>query len=292
MHSLNETNGDHKIPVHATPTEPNGSLIIIGGREQKQGALEILEEVARRVGAGKLIVATIASEEPEEQWEDYRKVFNELGVTRIEHLNVKRREELLDNPRIELFDDVQVLFFAGGDQLKITSKFGGTPLCDRMRQLYQSGATIAGTSSGASVMSEVMMAGGEDNSSSSSPQLAAGLALVPGLIIDQHFAERGRIARLFQAIAQNPRLLGIGIDEDTAVILQGHREFTVLGNGAVYVIDGARLRYTNLTEENTSAPSIYGMVVHVLSAGDRFDLGSREPTYVAAEAAVAHSQQP
>jgi cyanophycinase len=167
------------------------------------------------------------------------KSFSELGVVRLEHLHVDRREELLDGTRYEVLDNASVLFFTGGEQIKITSKFGGTPLCTRMREIYEAGATIAGTSSGASVMSEVTMAGGEEQSSkvATTLRLAPGLALAPGMIIDQHFGERGRIGRLIMAVGQNPRLLGIGIDEDTAIVLKNHREFSVMGT-AVFVVDG------------------------------------------------------
>jgi cyanophycinase len=266
-------------PVYATPVEPQGSLIIIGGHENKEGHRPILEQIARSVRKGKLVVATLASEEPEEQWDTYRTAFIELGVSRVEHLDVRKREELLSNPRLDLLDDAEVLFFAGGDQTKITSRFGGTPLCTRMRERYEQGATIAGTSSGASAMSEVMMAGGDENTSSgtASSSLAAGLGLVPGLIIDQHFAERGRISRLFKAVAQNPRLLGIGIDENTAIVLEEHREFRVLGSGAVYVVDGKALLYSKSPEEGAAPSSMFGLWTHVLSDGDRFDLRSRTP---------------
>src|SRR3954453_6765143 len=152
-----------------------------------------------------------------------------------------------------MLDEGTVVFFAGGDQLKITSKFGGTPLCDRMRQLYSRGALIAGTSSGASVMAEVMMAAGESESShqgQESVRLSAGLGLISGVIIDQHFAERGRMGRLLGAVALNPRLLGIGIDENTAIVVNENRSFEVVGAGAVYVVDGFEVSFTNVAEED------------------------------------------
>ena len=154
--------------------------------------------------------------------------------------------------RPEMLDERTVIFFAGGDQMKITSKFGGTPLCDRLRQLYTEGALIAGTSSGASVMAEVMMAAGESESShqgQESVRLAPGLGLISGVIIDQHFAERGRMGRLLGAVAQNPRLLGIGIDEDTALVFQGHEQAAVIGSGAVYIMDGRSITHTNAVRE-------------------------------------------
>src|SRR3954451_5197359 len=265
--------------LDATPCHPKGMLVVIGGHEQKEGHRPILEVLAKRVGSGKLVVATLASEEPESQWKEYERSFRELGVSRIEQLNVQQREELLHDPRVDVLDDARVLFFAGGDQMKITTKFGGTPLCDRMREMYQQGATIAGTSSGASVMTEVMMAAGDSDSSNEvggALRLAPGLGLVSGIIIDQHFAERGRMGRLMGAVAQNPRLLGVGIDEDTALVLDGHREGSVVGSGAVYVIDGREVTYTNVAEDQKQTMSVFGIKVHVLSRGDKFALMHRK----------------
>lgn len=264
----------------ATPCNPKGKLIVIGGREQKEGHRPILELLAKQVGSGKLVVATLASEEPESQWHEYERCFRELGVKRIEQLDVRRREELVSDPRLHLLDDVRVLFFAGGDQMKITTRFGGTALCERMRELYQEGATIAGTSSGASVMSEVMMAAGEGDTSlevGGSLRLAPGLGLVAGIVIDQHFAERGRIGRLMGAVAQNPRLLGVGIDEDTAFLLDAYEEGSVVGSGSVYIIDGREITYSNLAQNEKQTMSVFGMKVHVLSSGDKFDLTNRRP---------------
>jgi cyanophycinase len=280
--SSHHTNGISRseTQLDATPCRPNGTLVVIGGKEKKEGDRPILELLAKRVGSGKLIVATLASEEPQEQWQEYQKTFRELGVERIEQFDVRRREELIQDPKLELLDDATVLFFAGGDQMKITSRFGGTPLCDRLRQIYEGGATVAGTSSGASVMTEVMMAAGETDESNKvggSLRLAPGLGLLSGIIIDQHFAERGRMGRLLGAVAQNPRLLGIGIDEDTALIFKGHTEAAVLGSGAVYIVDGRPISNTNTAEGEQQTMSMFGAMLHVLTQGDRFDLASRQP---------------
>ena len=267
-------------PLHATPEHPRGSLIIIGGNESKAGDRAILEQLARRAARRKLVVATFGTEDPEQQWQQYRKVFQELGVRRLEHLDARRREDLLDNPQLDVIEDAAVIFFGGGDQLKVTSRFGGTLLCDQIRELYRRGATIAGTSSGASVMSETMMVAGpadDSHEGNGSLRMAPGLGFIPGVVIDQHFAERGRMGRLLGAIAQNPRLLGIGIDEDTAVEFDGHATIRVLGSGAVYIVDGRGMTYTNATEESGGTSSMFGMAVHVLSRGDTFDLETREP---------------
>jgi cyanophycinase len=267
-------------PLNGTPRQPGGSLLIIGGNENKDGHRPILEELARRVGSGTLVVATLATDQPEDQWKEYRRVFRDLGVRHIEQLDVRRREDLLEDPRLELLDKASAVFFAGGDQLKITSRFGGTPLCDRMRELYARGGTIAGTSSGASVMSETMMVAGNAEAShpmNGSLRMAPGLGLMPGVIIDQHFAERGRMGRLLGAVAQNPRLIGIGIDEDTAATFDGQRHLRVLGSGAVYIVDGRTMAYTNAAEDAAHIASAYGMTVHVLTKADSFDLETREP---------------
>jgi cyanophycinase len=265
----------------ATPCQPSGTLVVIGGKEKKEGDRPILELLAQRVGSGKLIVATLASEEPQTQWQEYQKTFRELGVQRIEHLDVRRREELLENPRLELLDDLTVLFFAGGDQRKITSRFGGTPLCDRLRELYEKGVTVAGTSSGASVMTEVMMASGETDESNvvgGSLRLVPGLGFLSGVIIDQHFAERGRMGRLLGAVTQNPRLLGVGIDEDTALVFQGHTQAATIGSGAVYIVDGRHTAYSNAAEE-VRTMSVFNIKLHALTEGDQFDLTTREPRH-------------
>jgi cyanophycinase len=254
--------------------------MVIGGNENKDGHRTILEHIAGRVGSGTLVVATLASDVPGEMWTQYQRVFKDLGVRHIRQLDARRREDLLAEDVQGMLDDASVLFFTGGDQLKITSRFGGTELCDRMRQLYAKGATIAGTSSGASVMSESMLVSGEGDASHSlegSLRMAPGLGIMPGVIIDQHFAERGRIGRLVGAVAQNPRLLGLGIDEDTAAVFEGQRTLRVIGTGAVYVVDGRGLTYTNAAEGSEGTASVYGLLLHVLSDADTFDLERREP---------------
>src|SRR5688572_23429288 len=253
-------------PLNAVPHVAKGALIIIGGNENKEGHKPILEEVARHVGRGKLLIATFASEEPEEQWEEYRRVFAGLGVKRIAHLDARTRDEMLSEMQLQKVIGATAVFFCGGDQLKITSRFGGTALCDRIRKIYANGGVVAGTSSGAAVMSETMMIasnGDEARTGLGSLRMAPGLGFIPGVIVDQHLAERGRIGRLVAAVSQNPRMLGIGIDEDTAICVDGQRRFAVLGSGAVYVIDGSKLSYTDVAEDAGESASMYGLTLHV-----------------------------
>lgn len=276
-----------RSPNQDVPQNAKGTHIVIGGNENKERHRPILSELARRAGSGKLVIVTVASEEPEEQWKEYSRTFADLGVNNVVQLDARDRQDLVgDNHLNDVIEGATVIFFAGADQMKITSKMGGTRLCSRLREIYHEGATIAGTSSGASVMSEVMMAAGEGQDSlqvDGSLRLAPGLGLLSGVLIDQHFAERGRMGRLMAAVAQNPRRLGIGVDEDTAFVCNGDREFTVIGSGAVYVLDGRHITHTNAAADGTPTLSAFGFIVHVLSRGDRFDLIRRTPEVSAGE---------
>ena len=265
----------------AKPSAAQGTLIIIGGHEEREGEAIILRAVAERVKSGKLVVATLATSEPEETYGEYRRAFTALGVKQIVHLDVSDREDLLRNPRLELMEGASVVFFTGGGQLRITTQFGGTQLCEQIQEFYRQGGTIAGTSAGASVMSDTMLVSGDADSShrvGANLLMAPGLGYIKDVIIDQHFAERGRIGRLLGAVAQNPRLLGMGLDENTAIVVEKENRVQVLGAGAVYIVDGRQVTCTNMTDEDQDRTlSIFNVRLHVLSQGDEFDLWTREP---------------
>ena len=266
------------MPMHGTKPG-QGTLVIIGGGEDKEGDRVILREVARRLDGGKLVLATVASHEPEGYFEAYQKAFADLGVTDLTELYVRDRAETLDPEKLRSFEGAAGVFFSGGDQLRISSQIGDTPVESRVREIYERGGLVAGTSAGASVMSDTMLVKGSSGESHRIGDLhmAPGLGLVRDVIIDQHFAERGRYGRLFGAVAHNPRELGLGIDEDTAIVLAGRR-FEVLGSGCVYVIDGAGVTHSNIAEARPErALSIYDVRLHVLSSGDVFELARRRP---------------
>lgn len=266
---------------------PRGTLIIIGGHEDKEGNRLILRAVAERVGDGALVVATVASGLPAEVWGDYEPLFKGLGVRDVRHLHVDTRQEALGADALAVLDGATAVFITGGDQLKLTSQLGDTPIYSRLMEIYEQGGTVAGTSAGASVMCETMLVEGEGSSSATvggSLRMAPGFGLINGVIIDQHFAERGRIGRLVSAVSHNPRILGIGVDENTAIVCEPDRCFTVLGAGAVYVLDGRGLSYTNLSDEDRERTlSAYDVRLHVLSMGDEFDIHERRPTSHPAE---------
>jgi cyanophycinase len=256
-----------------------GALVVIGGHEDKEGEKVILRELARRAGSGRLVVCTVASSQPDAYWETYERVFRGLGVRHVWHLDVDNREEAKSERKLRILDDACVVFFTGGDQLKITSTLGDSPIYTRLCEIFsEDGGTIAGTSAGASMMCETMLVRGEQEQSA---RLGAPLVMAPGLgfvknaIVDQHFAQRGRIGRLLGAVAHNPRVLGIGIDENTAAIFE-NRHFTVLGENAVYVVDGTSASYSNITELGEDrALSVFDVKLHVLSDGDSFELDER-----------------
>jgi len=261
-----------------------GRLIIIGGGEKKDPERKILKEVARQANGGKLVVVTVATEEPHESWEEYRQIFQELGVKNLEHLDVRIREQAKTEEALQAVEGASVVFFTGGDQLKITSQLGDSKVYQWIEKLYhEEGGTVAGTSAGASVMSETMLTSGDSNGSHQVSKLlgmAPGLGLIHDVVVDQHFAERGRLGRLLGAIAQNPRQLGIGIDENTAMIMHDQESFEVLGAGAVYVLDGSDSSYSNLADEKDEQEktmALFDIKLHVLSEGNRFDLRERRP---------------
>jgi cyanophycinase len=260
-----------------------GSLLIIGGHEDKENDKTILRFLATKVGkAGKIVVATVASGAPQESFNDYERVFRGLGIRHVHHLTIESREEAQLESRVNILRDADCVFFTGGDQLKITSQIGDTPIFTRVHEIYESGGIIAGTSAGASVMTETMMVAGPGDAShriGAHLRLAPGFGLLRDIIVDQHFAERGRIGRLLGAVAQNPRILGLGIDEDSAIMVHRGR-FRVLGSGAVYVVDGSKVTFSNINEADPDLPlCIYGIKLHVLNQSDRFDLKNRRPHY-------------
>ena len=173
-----------------------------------------------------------------------------------------------------------ILFFTGGDQLRITSILGGTPINEAIKNLCKSKASIVGTSAGASVMSDTMIIEGKDDETprKCTLKMSPGLGLVKNIMIDQHFAQRGRVGRLLTGIAQNPEVLGIGIDEDTAIIVSDEGIAEVVGSGAVYFVDGSSIQYSNVSEQySNEVLSMFNVKLHVLKEGNKFNLLKKAP---------------
>jgi cyanophycinase len=263
-------------------SERKGPLIIIGGHEERdpEGKRTILKEIAKRVSGGKLVLATIASHKPEGYFDEYQRAFEGLGIGELVELYLEERSEAEAEDKLKILDDAAGIFFSGGDQLRITSQLGDTPIEKRVLALHQRGGVIAGTSAGATAMSETMLVRGTSSETHRIGDLhmAPGLGLLRDVIIDQHFAERGRFGRLLGAVAHNPRVLGMGIDEDTAAIVE-QDELRAIGSGAVYIVDAHHVTHSNVAEARPERVlSMHDVRVHVLGAGDGFNLETRRPS--------------
>ncbi|HET9022520.1 MAG TPA: cyanophycinase [Ornithinibacter sp.] len=260
-----------------TPT-----LFIIGGAEDRVGKAALLRQFVRLAGGrrSRLVLVPTASSFQDEVIASYTEVLDRLGAARVDVVNPASREEAHDHRSISLVDDATGIFISGGSQLRLSQLIPGTPLGDALHRAHDRGAVVAGTSAGASIMSDFMISMGEEGVTprQRASQLSAGLGLLPGVVVDQHFDQRSRYGRLLSVIAPSPHLLGIGIDEDTAIVVSDRREFTVRGAGAVFVLDcrGAR---TDAPDARAGAPVLVsGATVHTLPAGATFDLGERRLT--------------
>lgn len=260
----------------------SGNLIIIGGAEDKKGRKEILKKVCECINKDEdlLVVASVASEYPNEMEQKYKKAFGDLGVKNIKMLKINDRREAFNQDNIDLIKNAKLVFFTGGMQLRITSLIGGTPIYNELKRIADDGVYIVGTSAGASVMSDTMIIEGEDEEApkKSILKMSPGLGLVTDVIIDQHFVQRGRFGRLLSAVAQNPQVLGIGIDENTAIIANKEGNIEVIGEGAVYFIDGSQITYSNVSAQYSyEVLSIFNIKMHVLKAGNKFSLIRKAP---------------
>lgn len=257
-----------------------GHLLIIGGAEDKTNGSVILKQASGMLGESDVLtVLTTATEKPEEVGQNYLSVFRRLGVQSVQVLNISTRAEANNDAYIDKIRKSKCIFMTGGDQLRITSILGGTPAGMELKNLYTSGGIIMGTSAGASVMSSTMIVKGDDNEPAKkcTLKMAPGLGLISGVIIDQHFDQRGRFGRLLCGIAENPETIGIGIDEDTAIKVFPDLHFEVIGSNAVSVIDGCGIESSNVSElKQNEILAIVGVKVSVLPQGYGYDLFKRK----------------
>jgi cyanophycinase len=259
-----------------------GSLLIIGGNEDKQGECTILRKFVAMAGGreARIALVTTATEHPRGAGEEYRAIFTSLGAANVGVVAAANRQAANERCQVEELEDCTGVFFTGGDQLRLTSILGGSEIDAAIRRACGRGAVIAGTSAGASVMSDTMIV---DGSSSDTPKkamlsMAHGMGLLEEVVIDQHFAQRGRINRLLAAVAQNPHILGVGIDEDTALTVSPQRIFEVIGSQTVTVIDGKRVVHSNISESQRYDPlALTNIILHILPSGYGYDLKRRVP---------------
>jgi cyanophycinase len=257
----------------------HGTVIIIGGAEDKVRDRVILGRFVALAGGpdARIAVISTASSMGAEAGRLYREVFTELGAAAVRPLHAVTRTQANDEHAAGIVQDATGVFLTGGNQLRLSSMIGGTRLAEAIAARFEAGAVVAGTSAGASAVSSHMIAFGASGATPKHrmAQIAAGLGLLPGVIVDQHFQQRNRLGRLLSLIAQNPSLLGLGVDEDTAGIVGPDQVMEVIGRGSITVVDGAASE-TDAWEIRGHRPlMISNVVLHSLPAGYRFDLRRR-----------------
>jgi cyanophycinase len=281
---------------------PKGKLIIIGGAVDKgsftesnftdnveknlnffeKGILKRIIDESKNGKTSRIEIIPTASKIPNQVGPEYAKAFQYLGAENVEVLNIEKREEALSDDSYNRIKNADVIFFTGGDQLRLTSIIGGTPMHDLILQKYQEEEFIyVGTSAGAASASKSMIYQGSSHEAllKGEIKITSGLGLIDHVVVDTHFVQRGRIGRLFQAVVSNPKTLGIGLGEDTGLLITEGNSMEALGSGLVILVDGRNISDTNITDVNIGDPiSIKNLVVHVLSKGDNYLLKEHQFT--------------
>jgi cyanophycinase len=257
-----------------------GHLVAIGGAEDKESELEILRRVYELApeNTDEISVIATASGVPEEILPVYEEAFGRLGASRVHLLPVRERKDASSEHSIDLVRRSGIVFFTGGDQLRLTNVLGGSPLLKAIRNHYANGGVVAGTSAGAVAQSTTMIynGGAADALHKGAVKMSSGLGFVEGIIIDSHFLERGRFTRLMEVGATNPEHLGVGLGEDAAVIVHRNRVLEAMGSGHVIIVDTRGLARTNVTELAMDEPvAIENVVMHALVSGHGFDIDER-----------------
>lgn len=267
------------IPLHSYP---QGHLFIIGGGKRPPEMMKKFIELAEEVNSGKIVVFPMASSVPEEVGPEQAQELRNLGAQKVE-FRILTREQALKEESASILNDAGGVFFSGGVQSRLTDVLRDTPLHRKLIQVYKNGAVIGGTSAGAAVMSEMMITGDEKRKKEKESSFSSieadnivtvqGFGFIKSAIIDQHFISRKRHNRLLSLVAEHPHLLGIGIDESTAVIVKPDNTFEAIGKSNVIVYDASPAKREILS---TGKLSVHGMTMHILKPGDRFNLNTKK----------------
>ena len=258
--------------------ESPGRLLIIGGAEDRCCGAGLLERFVELCGGdqARLVLVTTASDVPEEVLGDYERVFTKLGVEHITELRLHGRSDADGAGAAELLRTATGVFFSGGDQAKLGTLVGSRTNDLISDRLLRDGLVVGGTSAGATAMGRTMILGGAGSDvSAATVRTGPGLGLVPHALIDMHFAERGRLPRLLSAVARDPEHLGIGLDENTGVLIEGD-SFEVIGSGVATVVDAEDAAVVHASSD-CDPITLFGVRLHLLPAGCLFDFGSRTP---------------
>ena len=257
-----------------------GYIIPIGGAEEKLHNPEILDKFVEVCGGKSARIGIIpTASELEDTGRNYEKLFRKLGIRHAQVLNIITREDCQSDKYLEYIKKADGVFMTGGNQLRLSTTLGGTPVAQMIRRRNAGGMHVAGTSAGAAFMPEHMIAGGDEGSTPSPAMvtMAPGLGLTNNFIIDQHFRERDRLGRLLTALAYNPFAVGIGLDEDTAAFIRPGDDLEVVGSGGITIIDPSHLSYSSMDRARRGDPvSLIDVNLHILIAGGRFEIQSRK----------------
>ncbi len=266
-----------------------GHLLVIGGAEDKYNERRILKKFLSLAGEEKadVLIVPVASDFPEFAADVYTQAFRNLGVANPRVLRATSRQDVFQADADDLLEGVTGVFITGGDQMRLVSILGGTEFAKKLRGMVSSTKVVlAGTSAGAAGMSTSMIVRGEStpHPHKNSVRLSPGLGFLKNIIIDQHFTERGRISRLITAVSYNPYNLGIGIDENTAIILNSDGILEVYGQGGVTIVDGSRITYNEIAEvDDFQSFSVCGVQLHILRDGLFYDFINRHPLQLPSE---------
>jgi cyanophycinase len=272
--------GSHETVSHLAGLGTAGPVMVIGGAEDRIRDKVILARFSAFAGGadGHVVVISTASSLGDEATEAYRQLFTGLGIGRVSGLGPDDRADADDPEAARALADATGVFLTGGNQSRLTQVVAGTRLGDALANANDRGAVLAGTSAGASAMASHMVAYGTPGSTPKNRmvQLSAGLGIIDGVVIDQHFEQRGRIGRLLALVAQSPSLLGVGIDEDTCAVVFADRTMQVLGKGAVTIVDGRHVKTDAYRGKGYKPLMVSGAILHSLPSGTWFDLRRRE----------------
>jgi cyanophycinase len=260
----------------------SGPLFLVGGKDGRNADRRLLGRFVELCGgsSARVLVITTACSEPKRHRQEYAKAFSKSGARGVSICHPARRHDADDPALLSALDRAGGVYFTGGGQVKLVTTIGDTQFSARLRERHRQGLPVGGTSAGASALSAVMIAGGRQKRAArwSSVELATGLGLLPGVIVDQHFRQRNRIGRLLAAVIRNPAMLGFGIDEATAVEIDAAGRVAVLGTGALTVVDGSSLVGASLADAaKEDAPLSFAEIrLHRLGRGWRYDLTTRQ----------------
>ena len=266
-------------PSRVPEGETRGFIVPIGGAENKENDPRILGRFLRVSGGDDADIVVIpTASRAHETGPRYEQLFRDLGARRVAVMDFDTRRDCHEAGRLERLALASGIFFTGGNQLRLTTLLGGTPVAKLIRAQNARGVTIGGTSAGASILSEHMIAFGDDGASAiaGSVRLAPGLGLTNRFIIDQHFRQRDRLGRLLTALAYNPFAVGIGLDENTAAFIAPDETLEVVGGGALTLVDPSELEFSSMARVRKNDPvCLIGLRLHVLDHGSTFNLTTR-----------------